>query len=118
MKKTLLLFIPIAVASQLKAQQLFPAQPADSLLNKFWVKPNNSFQSFQPNLNLNQPLSRAFVNISSIDHMPVVALNGNSKMPVVKLGGFYTMPVKRIDSDDQFPAGADLHPGSPVFKAP
>ena len=118
MKKTLLLFILIAGASQLKAQQLFPAKPADSLLNKFGVKPDNSFQLFQPNLNLNQPLNRTFISVSGIDHMPIIALNGNSKMPVANMGGYYKMPVKRIGGRGPFLGDWNLRPGSPAFKTP
>ncbi|HEY8780071.1 MAG TPA: hypothetical protein VIM16_00505 [Mucilaginibacter sp.] len=108
MKKALLFFIIISGASQLKAQQLFELKPADSSSNNlFKIKPNKPFPLFQPQLNLNQNLGSAIAKnfISKVDHMPVIALNGNSKMPVVKLGGYSKMPIKEIGSEDQFPAG-------------
>jgi len=120
MKKIILLFILITGAYQLLAQQSLPLKPADSLLNNpdkyFNIKPGDQFLLFQPGLNLNEILSK--VNISEVDHMPVIALAGNSKMPVAKIGGYYTMPVKRIGSEEGSPGNESFLFGLPTFKTP
>jgi hypothetical protein len=117
MKKTILLFILISAACQLRAQQSLQVKPADSLSNNFFkLKPGDRFQLFQPNLNLNEILSK--VNISAVDQMPVIALADNSKMPVAKIGGYYTMPVKRIGSEDASPGNENFLFGLPTFKTP
>jgi hypothetical protein len=120
MKKIILLFILIIAACQLRAQQLSPLKPADSLLNNMdkylKIKPGDQFRFFQPNLNFNEILSK--VNIGAADHMPVIALAGNSKMPVAKIGGYYTMPVKRIGGEEALPGNENFLFGLPTFKTP
>jgi hypothetical protein len=120
MKKIILLFALISGVYQLKAQQSLLLKPADSLLSSpdkyLEIKPGDQFHLFQPNLNLNEILSK--VNISTVDHMPVIALADNSKMPVAKIGGYYTMPVKRIGSEDASPGNENFLFGLPTFKTP
>jgi hypothetical protein len=110
----------IICTCQLRAQQSLLLKPADSLLNNLdkylKIKPGGQFQLFQPNLNLNETLSK--VNISAVDHMLVIALAGDSKMPVAKIGGYYTMPVKRIGSEDALPGNENFIFGLPTFKTP
>jgi hypothetical protein len=120
MKKIVVFFILIIGACQLRAQQSFFVKPADSLLNNtdkyLKIKPGDQFHLFQPNLNLNEILSK--VNISAVDHTPVIALAGNSKMQVAKIGGYYTMPVKRIGSEEASPGNENFLFGVPMFKKP
>jgi hypothetical protein len=120
MKKIILLFVLIIGAGHLRAQQSLKVKPVDSLLNNLdkylKIKPGDQFHLFQPNLNLNEILSK--VNISAVDHMPVIALVDNSKMPVAKIGGYYTMPVKRIGSEDASPGNENFLFGLPTFKTP
>lgn len=92
MKKILLGLLLTAGVSGLKAQQLMPVNPSDSLLQKLLIKPAPS-PPFKPldKVNLNKVVITAAPY--NIDHMPVAVLQGNSKMPVIKPGGNYTMPV-------------------------
>jgi hypothetical protein len=121
MKKILLLFMLILGAFQLKAQQLFQVNPADSLLDKYFKAKPNELQLLQPQLNPNEILSALNTNIfetgNIIDYMPVAVLEGYSKMPIVKLGGYYTMPVKKIDDAEQLKAFqfAPLKPSIPTL---
>lgn len=120
MKKIIVLFILISGACQLRAQQSLQLKPADSLLNNLdkhlKKKPGDQFLLFQSGLNLNESLSK--INISTVDQMPVIALNGDSKMLVVKIGGYYTMPVKRIGNEDTSPGNENFLFGLPTFKTP
>ena len=120
MKKILLLFVLINAVWQLKAQQLLPVQPTDSLSNNLdkylKIKPDSPFQLFKMKPNPNETLSNFIA--SKVGHMAVVVLDGNSKMPIKKIGGYYTMPVKRIGSEDQLPGGQNFFPGLPTFKTP
>jgi hypothetical protein len=124
MKKPLLIIILMAAGYQLKAQQLFPVKPADSLanglLNPSTVKPNMSFKLFQPKSNLLQPLQILAFNKTerNIDRMPVAVLSGNSKMPVVKLGGYYTMPVVKTSTEEVPLIIKPGLPGLPTFSKP
>jgi len=121
MKKKLLLLIFICGIYQLKAQDVLGVKPADSISNNFFkVKPRSKLQLFNPQLNFNRALNNTTVNnlLSNVDHMPVIALAGNSKMPIKKIGGYYTMPVKRMGSEGQLPGGQNFFPGMPVFKTP
>ena len=117
MKKIILLFILINGACQLRAQQSLPLKPADSLSNSLdkylKIMPGDLFQ---PKLNPGEVLGK--VNISAVDHMPVIALADNSKMPVAKIGGYYTMPVKRIGSEEASPGNENFLFGLPMFKTP
>lgn len=124
MKRFLLLLALIAGFSQLKAQQFFPAKPADSTtysLDKLLkINPVKSLQLVQPNFNLSQAFNNNLTApmTANIDHMPVAVLDGFSKMPVVKLGGYYTMPVKKIGSEEILPGDLNLLRGLPTFKTP
>jgi hypothetical protein len=106
MKKSLLVAVLIAAFCQVKAQQLFPVKPVDSLKNSplqkyFNIKPGIQQQLFQSQGNLNQILASVNmpVKVDSYDHTPIAFLPGNSKMPVVKLGGYYKMPVAKLGGE-------------------
>ena len=120
MKKVLLLLMVTCGIYQVRAQQSLQHKPADSLSKMpdlyFNPKSFNQFQMYQPKLNFNEALTKA--NISNVDHMPLVVLNGNSKMPVVKLGGYYTMPVKKIGTEEVIPVNESALFGLPTFKTP
>ncbi len=124
MKKIFFLVVLSGGFCRLQAQQKLPVKPADSLLNglnkSFNLKQGNTFNPFEPQTNntayLNALITSGFT--SKTDHMPVVALEGNSKMPVKKIGGYYTMPVKRIGSEDLMPVGRNTLPGMPTLKTP
>jgi len=115
MKKVLLGLLLVGGIHQLKAQQLTPANPSDSLLKKLLIKPT-PFQPFKPSdkMGLNKLLVAAVPNT---DHMPIAVLQGNSKMPVKKPGGYYTMPVKKIGSEE-VPGNLNGFPRLPTFKTP
>jgi len=110
MKKILLLVILMAGVYQLKAQNLLPFKPADTLLvKKFSVKPSDSLTKlwtplsklnglniFKSNgLNAGQLNNLASISIyhSPVDHMPIAWFSGDSKMPIYKLQGNSNMPV-------------------------
>ncbi len=111
MKKILTLLFMIAVASQIKAQQL-TIKPSDSLLFKtpktmglqqFKLNDSSSlFKSF-PNLTNAQQLA-VLPNLANSNtelfysNMPVVKVVGNiDNMPVAKVGGnIDRMPIKNI----------------------
>jgi hypothetical protein len=104
MKKSILIFLMIFGAYQLKAQQLLlPVKPLDSLSNKiddyFKIKPNVGLQFLQPQVNLNQPIKGIpdFFNNKFNSHMPVIVLDGYDSMPIAKLEGYSKMPIERID---------------------
>lgn len=115
MKKVVLGLLLVCGVHQLKAQQLAPANPSDSLLKKLLIKPT-PFRSFKPSdkMDLNKLLITAVPNT---DHMPIAVLQGNSKMPLKKIGGYYTMPVKKIGSEE-VPGNLNGFPGLPTFKTP
>ena len=114
MKKVLLGLLLMGGVHQLRARQLAPANPSDSLLKKL-LKPA-PFQPFKPSDKIN--LNKLFVAAEpNIDHMPIAVLQGNSKMPVKKPGGYYTMPVKKIGSEE-VPGNLNGFPGLPTFKTP
>lgn len=115
MKKVLLGLLLVGGVHQLRAQQLAPANPSDSLLKKLLITPT-PFQPFKPldKMDLNKLLVASAPNI---DHMPIAVLQGNSKIPVKKLGGYYTMPVKKIGSEE-VPGNLNGFPGLPTFKTP
>lgn len=110
MKKTLLILFVVAIATQVKAQQL-TFKPADSTLVKSLnIYPNlkmsdsSLFKKYLETPNLN---SLAFVNTlkentnagTFYSTMPVAKMGSNDKMPIAKLesGGInYTMPIKKI----------------------
>ena len=107
MKKSLLVLVLLAAFCQVKAQQLFPVKPADSLKNLpfekyFNINPNSRQQLPQWNVNPLQKLASvsAPVKVSSYDYMPIALLQGSSKMPVVKLGGNYKMPMAKLGGPD------------------
>ena len=118
MRKFVLIPLLAAGVFQLKAQQIVPSKPADSLLNykNFLTKPGSLNQLY----NLNKPnvanMNKRLV-VSTIDHMPVAVLSGYSKMPVAKLGGYYTMPVKKIGSED-VPGDLNSFPMPSALKTP
>jgi hypothetical protein len=120
MKKALILFLLISGVYQLKAQELFRINPADTLsknLNRsLLVKPDLT----SPLLNFNGNYWNGFAKntTSPEDHMPVIVLNGNDRMPVVKLGGYYTMPVKKIGIEDQVPTDLNQYQFLPTFTKP
>lgn len=114
MKRILLVSLLVAAFSGLKAQQLIPVNPSDSLLKKLLLKPV-PFQAFKPSDKVN--LYKPVLSTKAVDNMPVAVLAGNSKMPVVKLGGYYTMPVKKIGSEE-VPGNLNGFPGLPTFKTP
>jgi hypothetical protein len=124
MKRFLLLLALIAGFSQLKAQQFFPAKPADSTtysLDKLLkISPVKPFELVKPDLNLTQVFNNTLTlnTGANIDHMPVAVLDGFSKMPVVKIGGYYTMPVKKIGSEEVLTGNQNLLRGLPTFKTP
>jgi hypothetical protein len=110
MKKILLLVILMAGVYQLKAQNLFPFKPADTLfVKKFSIKSPDSLTKlltplskliglniFKSNgLNAGQLNNLASLDIyhSPVDHMPIAWFSGNSKMPIYKLQGNSKMPV-------------------------
>jgi len=118
MKKALLILLLAGGVSRLKAQQVTPSKPADSLLNfkNFLTKPGGLNQLY--NLNkLNAGNMNANKIASNIDHMPIAALDGDSKMPVKKIGGYYAMPVKKIGSEE-VPGDLNGFPMPPTLKTP
>ena len=108
MKKVLLLLLLSSVTCLLKAQQLIPVKPADSLSNKitdhlFKKLPDNKLNLFQPQLNLNQPLAALTANTVTNNNnykMPVVVFTGNDRMPVAKLNGYDKILIRHIDIVD------------------
>ncbi|MDB5109095.1 MAG: hypothetical protein JWR67_209 [Mucilaginibacter sp.] len=114
MKKVLLVLLLAAGVCQLKAQNIFPVKPADTLTNNLYQKyfnnkidtsvvrlPQQKFKSIQPG----QLNNLVVINQAELyDHMPIVRLPVNSKMPVVKLHINSKMPVinpythQRLDS--------------------
>ena len=115
MKKALLILVLATCVSQLKAQQIIPSKPADSLLNfkNFLTKPGGLNQLNK----LNSVNMNANKIASNIDHMPIAALDGDSKMPVKKIGGYYAMPVKKIGSEE-VPGDLNGFPMPPTLKTP
>lgn len=114
MKKSLLVLVLIAAFCQVKAQQLLPVKPADSLKNDllekyFKTTPGSQPQLFQLQTNPTENLAllNASVKVSSTDHMPIAFLQGYSKMPLLKLGGNSKMPVVKLGGGDVIP----LYPG-------
>ena len=92
MKKLLFLFILAAIVYQVKAQQTQIVKPADSLKTNlfdqyFKAQPNFGMQFYKPQLNGNLLLSSLGTknSASSVDHMPIAFLQGNSKMPIAKV---------------------------------
>ena len=119
MKKIVLLCLVVFSACELKAQQLMPLKPADTVLqfNKMLpVLPGNSIQLNQQKLNFYQPLQNIALQQVAVNtyRMLVAVLEGNSKMPVVKIGGFYTMPVIRPGSTEIIPLQQNILPGLPA----
>jgi len=118
MRKFVLIPLLAAGVFQLKAQQIAPSKPADSLLNykNFLTKPGSMNQLYKlnkPNVaNMNKRLV-----VSNIDHMPIAALEGYSKMPVAKLDGYYTMPIKKIGGEEA-PSNLNGFPMLPALKTP
>ena len=109
MKKILLIIFAVAAFSEVKAQQLFPEKPADSLKNNllekyFNITPGSRQQLFQLQINPTQMLATIDtpVKVSSFDHMPIAFLQGYSKMPTAKLGGTEKMPVIILGGENQF----------------
>jgi hypothetical protein len=106
MKKFLFSAIVILSACQLKAQQLQWFKPLDTLSNNFdkfsKLKPKNQFPLFAPGINLNNisrnPLFTS--NVSHVDNMPIVTLDGFDKMQVAKLAGYDRMAIKLLGVTD------------------
>ncbi len=126
MKKIAFLLLLLAATYGLKAQQLLKVNPAESLSHLlmdsyFKQQPNKGFNFLQPSFKLNEALAinkTKPLNSNNQDHMPVAALDGNSKMPVIKIGGYYTMPVKQIGTEDPTVGDFSTMPRLPMFMGP
>jgi len=124
MKKAALIFLLFVVASSLKAQHIFHFQPLDCLSgnnnNAFKIMPLVSFNKNNRVVDYHKIFnySQSAVELSNLDKMPVITLEGSSKMGVFKPEGYYTMPVKMLNETDLNSDGRNLLPGLPTFFKP